>query len=147
MIIEKTTDQVELVKDCFRRIDSGEFPHEMFTRDFQFFFPKYGIGSGPAEFRALADGLQVKIERLVHRVNEFMFIENGSLVVVEGTTEGESNDGRKWSGGHTAGGRFCSVFAFNVDGLIERIHVYLDPDYLSEDSARFLWNRGDSVRW
>jgi len=39
------------------------------------------------------------------------------------------------------------VFAFGELGLIERMSVYLDPDYLSEDKPNFLWNRGDSQRW
>jgi hypothetical protein len=74
-------------------------------------------------------------------------IQKGNLVVVEGTTEGESAGGKQWSGGITPGGRFCSVFAFGEHGLIERMFIYLDPDYLSEDKPRFLWNRGDSQRW
>jgi hypothetical protein len=32
--------------------------------------------------------------------------------VVEGTTHGADREGVEWSGGKTAGGRFCSVFEF-----------------------------------
>jgi hypothetical protein len=36
------------------------------------------------------------------------------------------------------GGHFCNVFEFRGD-LISRVHIYLDPDYASEDQPRFLW--------
>jgi hypothetical protein len=147
MSANTTTTRVESVKTHFRRIDSGAFPEDLFTSNFQFFFPKYGVGVGAAEFRALAEGLHAVIKRIVHHTDDFVFIERGNLVVVEGTTEGESASGKQWSGGHTPGGRLCSVFAFGKHGLIERMFVCLDPDYLSEDKPRFLGNRGDSQRW
>ena len=49
-----------------------------------------------------------------------------------------------WAGGETPGGRFCNVFHFR-DGKIDRIYVYLDPDYGGEDRDRFLW--GSDRRW
>jgi len=67
--------------------------------------------------------------------------------VVEGTTEGTDHAGTEWRGGHTAGGRFCSVFSFGADGLIERMYVYLDPDYTGQDTARFVWPARASQQW
>ena len=46
----------------------------------------------------------------------------------------------KGEAGKTPGGRFCNVFEFR-DNLIARVHVYLDPDYVSEDEPRFRWGR------
>ena len=101
MSANTTEDQIESVKTYFRRIDSGAFPEDMFKRDFQFFFPKYGVGVGGAEFRALTEGLHAAIKRIVHHTDDFVFIEKDNLVVVEGTTEGESASGKQWSGGLT----------------------------------------------
>jgi hypothetical protein len=53
--------------------------------------------------------------------------------------------GRTWKGGETPGGRFCNVFEFRGE-RIARVNVYLDPDYLGEDEARFRWGRKDR-RW
>jgi hypothetical protein len=84
MSTNATKDQVESVKTHFRRIDSEAFPEDMFTRNFQFFFPKYGVGVGAAEFRALSEGLHAVIKRIVHYTDDFVFIERGNLVVVSG---------------------------------------------------------------
>jgi hypothetical protein len=67
-----------------------------------------------------------------------------NLVIVEGTTAGETAQGQTWSGGTTPGGRFASVFEL-ADGFIKRMYVYLDPDYGGVDKARFLW--GQDRRW
>lgn len=48
--------------------------------------------------------------------------------------------GQEWAAGETPGGRFGNVFEFR-DGLISRVYVYLDPDDLGEDEARFRWGR------
>ncbi|QGZ93718.1 hypothetical protein [Terricaulis silvestris] len=61
--------------------------------------------------------------------------------MVEGTTFGKDGEGRTWNGGETPGGRFCSVFEFASNGLVRRMYIYLDPDYTSQDTARFHWRR------
>jgi len=139
--------QIEAVLEYFRAIDSDGFSAQLFTEDFQFFFPKFGIGNGPAEFGELAAGLIPTFRRIVHHRDEFEITEAGNKVIVEGITEGEGADGRTWRGKQTPAGRFCSVFAFNGEGLIERMHIYLDPDYTGTHRAKFLWNRGDRQRW
>jgi hypothetical protein len=42
------TRQIESAKTYFENVDKGELPFELFTPDFEFFFPKYGVGRGPA---------------------------------------------------------------------------------------------------
>jgi hypothetical protein len=66
---------------------------------------------------------------------------SGRQLIVEGTTEGSDNEGRTWNGSKTPGGRFCSVFDFAEEALIERMYIYLDPDYTSMDNDRFHWKR------
>jgi len=53
------TRQIESAKTYFEKVDKGEFPFELFTPDFEFFFPKYGVGRGPEAFREFAAGLWV----------------------------------------------------------------------------------------
>jgi hypothetical protein len=64
------------------------------------------------------------------------------LMTVEGTTRGQMKNGKSWAAGTTPGGRFCNVFQFRGQ-LISRLHIYLDPDYVSEDAPRFLWGKED----
>ncbi|MDB5584174.1 MAG: hypothetical protein JWR80_9350 [Bradyrhizobium sp.] len=134
--------KIDTVKEYFRRSDLGDFPTELFTRDFEFFFPKFGVGHGLDEFYELAIGMSQAGAKITHHQDRLRFIEGDRHVVVEGTTYGNGLDGGSWSGGETPGGRFCSVFAFTDDGLlIERMYIYLDPDYTSADKPRFRWKR------
>ena len=136
---------IDRVKEYFRRIDQGEFPAEIFTADFEFFFPKFGVGRGVAEFYELAGGMAAAEMRVQHHHDRFTFIEAGDQIVVEGTTYGTERNGA-WTGGETPGGRFCSTFDFSKDGLISRMYVYLDPDYAGVDTPRFRWQR-QQPRW
>ena len=111
----------------------------MFHPDFQLYFPKFGIGRGPESFLQMVSGFAGELESIQHDFTNYNFIATGPYVVVEGTTRGRMK-GKSWSAGETPGGRFCNVFEFR-DGLIARVHVYLDPDYLGEDEARFRWGR------
>ena len=55
-----------------------------------------------------------------------------------------AGEGKAWSGGTTPGGRFCNVFRFRGD-RVASLHIYLDPDYTSDDEPRFRW--GKQRRW
>ena len=141
------TTKVEIVQEYFARIDKGDFASELFTKSFQFYYPKFGTGVGAEEFAELASGIMSSIQRSTHHLDEFEFVESESRVVVEGTTEGADGHGVGWHGGRTRGGRFCSVFAFNADGLIERMRIYSDPDPTGEDTARFRWPGRAPANW
>ena len=41
----------------------------------------------------------------------------------------------------SAAGRFCDVFEIR-DWLIQRVFIYLDPDYAGRDTARYPWLSG-----
>jgi hypothetical protein len=129
----------ELVKNFFRRGDSGDFPVDMFAPNFEFFYPKFGIGRGVEDFFEMARGVMTTRARSQHHLENLVFTENGRRVAVEGTTEGTSDRGVEWRGGLTSGGRFCTVFVFNEANLITRMYIYLDPDVTGEDERRFLW--------
>ncbi|RQR27554.1 nuclear transport factor 2 family protein [Burkholderia sp. Bp9142] len=137
---------VTAVKEYFIRGDTGRADlFDLFTEDFQFYFPKFGVGRGKAEFTELATKLLGTLKSISHDIDAMKFFEGPDFIVVEGTTDGEYGDGTRWSGGKTSGGRYCSVFEFRDDGLIERMHIYLDPDYAGHDSDRFLW--GTNRTW
>src|SRR5579859_4097297 len=131
---------LELVKSYFRLGDARapEFI-KLFHTDLQYYFPKFGIGHGPQSVFEMFSGFAEDLEEIKHDVNKFLFIARAPYVVVEGVTRGRMH-GKTWEAGKTPGGRFCNVFEIR-DGLIFRCHVYLDPDYVSEDEPRFRWGR------
>lgn len=68
------------------------------------------------------------------------WIFSGSdLLVAEGTSSGEHVDGpfRADVPPH-GGGRWCDVFEIR-DWKIQRVFVYLDPDYAARDAGAYSW--------
>ena len=64
---------------------------------------------------------------------------DGDTVVVEGTSTGETADGTEWRpDGSPGGGRWCDVFEVR-DGEIQRLFIYLDPDYAGKDTEQYPW--------
>jgi len=139
--------KVDVAKAYFHRIDKGDFPAELFSADFEFYLPKFGIGRGLNSFLELAQGIQGTRVGSSHHHEAFRFIDGGNIIVVEGTTEGLGRDGVEWCGGKTPGGRFCSVFEFNAADKVKRMYVYLDPDFTSADKERFLWPERTQHEW
>jgi hypothetical protein len=132
---------ISLAQDYFRRADAGRADLvELLTEDCQVYFPKFGVRRGRDAMGELAGGMGSQFEAVEHDYSTYTFISSGAYLVVEGTTRGTMKNGKTWAGGETPGGRFCNVFEFR-DGLISRVHIYLDPDYVSEDAPRFLWGR------
>ena len=128
----------------YEQIDQGQFPSELFTENFQFYSPKYGIGRGLQMFGEF--GASAGVKRIKHH-REMLFIIDGNLAAVEGTTEGTTDGDVEWQGGRTSAGRFASVFSFNEAGLIERMHIYVDPDFAGSDKGGFRWSRGTAQEW
>lgn len=142
-----TSDQhLNSAKTYFSELDSGRIPDELFAPDFEFYFPKFGVGRGLEELREFAIGLVTAGLRVTHHRDRLKYLTCGSHVVVEGTTYGNDGADRSWNGGETPGGRFCSVFDFNDSGLIQRMYVYMDPDYTGADRDRMRWKRSEP-RW
>jgi SnoaL-like domain len=134
-------NRIDIVKLYFQEVDQGRLPAQYFTPNFEFYFPKFGVGRGLQEFGELATGIAGAGNTIAHRHESLSYIDAGDQVIVEGATHGTSGDGVAWNGGETPGGRFCSIFDFNGEGLIARMYVYADPDYASADEARFYWRR------
>jgi hypothetical protein len=43
-----------------------------------------------------------------------------------------------------AAGRWCDVFEIR-DAKIQRVYIYLDPDYAGKDTARYPWLDGEAA--
>ena len=143
-----TTDSPRmLVQAYYDRLDAGRNDLlDLFSEDCQIYFPKFGVARGKSGFSALLAGLLTRIKSIQHDRRNLLFIVDGNRVAVEGTTNGELTNGAAWAGGRTPGGRFSSIFEVK-DGLISRMFVYLDPDYGSDDQARFLWGTSSERSW
>lgn len=137
----------EIVREFYRLLDAGSPPFHLFATGFQFHYPKFGIGRGIEEFVELAMGTRTKISRMAHRIQNVFVADHGNSVVVEGATDGTDAQGTDWRGGETSGGRFCTVFGFNPEGLIERMHIYLDPDFTGEHNEGFRWPNRQRQEW
>jgi hypothetical protein len=80
------------------------------------------------------------LKAIRHDYAYFNYIINGDQVVVEGTSSGMTADGVEWRAGVTHAGRWCDVFEIR-DFKIQRLFIYLDPDYAGADVARYPWLR------
>lgn len=139
-------DRQQIVREYFTRVDAGrDDTLDLFTDDFEFYFPKFGVGRGKEAFGDLITGLLTSLERISHPVAELRLFGT-DVVTVEGLTSGETKDGTTWHGGQTPGGRFLSIFEFSGD-LISRMFVYTDPDYGSHDKDRFWWGTASDRQW
>jgi hypothetical protein len=139
--------RIGIVRDFYKASDTGVFRAELFVEDFEFIYPKFGRGHGVDEFRQMAAGVRAIRQRTVHHHDDFIFIESERRVVVEGGSEGISQDGIAWYSGQTPGGRFCTVFTFNDANLIESMHVHLDPDVTGADHERFVTKARSKQDW
>jgi ketosteroid isomerase-like protein len=137
-------DRVNVVRRYFTLADQGR-PEvlELFHEDAEIYFPKFGLASGRQSLVDMVKGFDGVLEYIQHDHDTLNVIPAGECVVVEGTSHGKML-GKTWAGGTTPGGRFCNVFRFRGD-RIASLHIYLDPDYTSDDEARFRW--GKNRKW
>jgi ketosteroid isomerase-like protein len=141
-----TTDEqkVSIARTYFELADQGR-PEvlDLLHEDAEIYFPKFGIGRGRDSLLEMVEGFRGSLEFIRHAYDTLTFIASGDYLAVEGTSQGRMS-GKSWDGGVTPGGRFCNVFRFR-DGKIASLHIYLDPDYVGDDEARFRW--GKARRW
>ena len=119
---------------------------DLFADDAQVCFPKWGIASGKDEIGKLFTDVGGTLKEIIHHFSQFNWVFSGSDVIVcEGTSHGEHSDG-PWRVGvpDWGAGRFCDVFEIR-DWLIQRVFIYLDPDYAGKDTTRYPWLAEDSA--
>lgn len=140
----ENSSNIALIREYFRRVDAASADLlDLFTEDFEFYFPKYGFGYGKDDFISFATIFRQSVSA-THDKDRLSFIESGNNVVCEGTTHGQDSEGVSWQGGKTPASRFCSIYEIQ-DGKIASMRIYVDPDYTSRDTERFLW--GMDRRW
>jgi ketosteroid isomerase-like protein len=124
--------------EYLKRLDQGKDFFDLFGDDAQVYFPKWGLANGRAEIEQLFSNLASALKSIRHDYAYFNYIVQGDQVVVEGTSAGTTADGVEWRAGVTHAGRWCDVFEIR-DFKIQRLFIYLDPDYAGADTARYPW--------
>jgi ketosteroid isomerase-like protein len=124
--------------EYLKRLDRGEAFFDLLADDCQVYFPKWGLANGRAEFERLFMDLGSILKGIRHDYAYFNYVIAGDTVVVEGTSYGTTANGTRWRAGVTHAGNWCDVFEIR-DFKIQRVFIYLDPDYAGEDTARYPW--------
>jgi ketosteroid isomerase-like protein len=118
---------------------------DLFADDAQVYFPKWGIAEGKDQIGRLFADVGGTLKSIKHDYAAFNWIfSGGDTLVAEGASHGEHQDG-PWRAGvpDWGAGRWCDVFEIR-DFLIQRVFIYLDPDYAGKDTARYPWLTGRS---
>ncbi|MDF8357660.1 nuclear transport factor 2 family protein [Ensifer adhaerens] len=136
--IEADIDRKAIALEYLKRLDRGGDFFELFDEHIQFFFPKIGIVNGLDAVKAAFGKIASLLAGITHDYAYFNYVVNGDTVVVEGTSAGTTADGVEFRAGVTHAGRWCDVFEIR-DGRIQRLFVYLDPDYAGKDTGRYPW--------
>jgi hypothetical protein len=124
--------------EYLKRLDTGRDFFELFDDDAQVYFPKWGLAHGIAEIKELFAGVASIVAAVRHDYAYINYQHNGDTLVLEGTSSGRTPSGVEWRAGVTHAGRWCDVFEIR-DHKIQRLFVYLDPDYADADTARYPW--------
>ena len=115
---------------------------DLLADDAQVYFGKWGLANGKEQIGQLFGDVGATIESIRHDYANFNWImTGGDLFACEGTSYGKHRDG-EWRAGVTHAGRWCDVFEVR-DFLIQRVFIYLDPDYAGKDIDRYPWLSAD----
>jgi ketosteroid isomerase-like protein len=143
------TQKKALILEYFNTFDTGgtrsngEGILSLFADDARVWFPKWGLAVGTDQIGKMFGDLASNFKGINHYTSQLNFIfSGGSMVAVEGITSGEHRDGI-WRAGEPewGAGRWCDIFEI-WDGKIQRLFIYLDPDYASLDTERYPWLEG-----
>lgn len=143
-------ERQEVVTSYLKAFDNGGVTAsggsilDLFADDAQVYFPKWGIANGKVEIGQCFSDVGGTLQSIVHHYAEFNWVfTDGDVVVCEGTSHGEHRDG-PWRAGEPewGAGRWCDVFEIR-DFKIQRVFIYLDPDYAGRDVERYPWLKGE----
>jgi ketosteroid isomerase-like protein len=134
-----TRDQRRSVAiEYFHRLDAGRDMLDLFSDTAEIYFPKWGVARGHDEIKRMWSEVGVLYREIRHFVEYLNFVMDDHHVYVEGLSDGVAGDGTPWIGGQSHAGRWCDAMEIR-DGKIERLFIYLDPDYAGADTARYPW--------
>lgn len=129
-------DRIEVVKQFYCKLDQADATLlDLFTDDTEVFFPKFGTAQGKSSLGELGKCFALEIDKIQHLQDKFRFLSDGDTVVVEGQMRGVMQSGERWPTPEVGSHHFCAVFGFNAL-LIQRLSIYLDPDFNLEDKKR-----------
>ncbi|WP_223559048.1 nuclear transport factor 2 family protein [Chryseobacterium lathyri] len=145
---KKTLNEIRKnkIETYFKKIDSGIFDDEYFdlyAEDVEMYYPKFGFEKGKQGIKNFGKVIGKHLEKLTHDIQNFRYTFSDTVIVVEGNEKGVTRSGKEWPDNHTSFGKFCNVFEFDGE-LIKRVHIYVDPDFTSEDTERLAIFRNDS---
>ena len=126
------------VQTYFQKIDNGQFDEtyfNLYTEDVELYFPKFGFEKGKEGIKKLGNVIGNYLKNISHDIENFNYIVSDRFIVVEGTESGITKFGAKWPDYTISHGKFCNIFEFE-GALIKRVHIYVDPDFTSEDLER-----------
>lgn len=126
---------IELGTRFLATLDAMGDVFSLMTDDVQFEFPKWGIARGKAEAGQFFQALGGYVAALRHPPETFQYYVGDRRVVIEGRSVGRLHNGKSWEAGH-----FVVVYGFAGE-LINRVAIYLDPDYADETQDRYPWTR------
>ncbi|EPA94794.1 MULTISPECIES: nuclear transport factor 2 family protein [Pseudomonas] len=114
---------------------------DLFAEDAQVLFPKWGLATGREQIGQMFSDLGSRLKSITHDYAHFNWILTGTdTLVCEGTSFGEHVDGHWRAGVPSAAGAGYWADVFEIrDFKIQRCFIYLDPDYGSQDTARYPW--------
>lgn len=137
--VDPDIERKSIVLEYFRRLDRGGELLRLFADDARVYYPKWGIATGHDEIGEMFGDVGGLVTSMSHDYETFNYVIDGDTVVVEGTSTGETSGGTEWRpDGTPGGGRWCDVFEVR-DGKIQRLFIYLDPDYAGKDTNQYPW--------
>ncbi|WP_114195728.1 nuclear transport factor 2 family protein [Edaphovirga cremea] len=128
--------RINLICEYYQKLASQDVSLlHLFSEDVVIFFPKFGVSYGKPSLTDLGMKLSNELAHLYHDPTRFSLISEGDAIVVEGLMHGVMRSGERWPKEGEDGRYFCTVFEFKGN-LIQRMHVYLDPDFDHKDVDR-----------
>ncbi len=132
-------ERKNIVLEYFKRLDRGNDFVALFADDARVFYPKWGVATGHDEIETMFGDVGSLVTSMSHDYETFNYVIDQDTIIVEGTSTGETADGIEWRpDGTPGGGRWCDVFEVR-NGRIQRLFIYLDPDYSGTDTEQYPW--------
>lgn len=137
--------RLQVAKAYFEKVNKGEFDDAyfaLFTPDVELYYPKFGFATGKEGILKFGMTIGKQLQSISFQLDKFNYIIGGNCIAVEGHEQGVMKNGTAWPDHEIAFGKFCSVFEFRGN-QVSRMHVYVDPDFASQDKDRIAAFKGN----
>src|SRR4051794_19511104 len=101
MEIKTMTDEQRkaVALEYLKRLDRGESMFDLCDDHAEVYFPKWGVAVGRAQYEKLFMDLGRVVAKFKHDIAYLNVIQQGDMVVVEGTSHGATHAGVEWRAG------------------------------------------------